>query len=49
VGSDAAALIAGFIGRTLLVMANPLSFAPFLGDWSRYIPASASRKRLLPA
>jgi hypothetical protein len=45
VGSDAAALIAGFIGRTLLVMANPL----FLGDWSRYIPASASRKRLLPA
>jgi purine-cytosine permease-like protein len=49
VGSDAAALVPAFIGGTLLVMANPLSFGAFLGDWSRYIPASASRGRLMLA
>ncbi len=49
VGSDSATLIPAFIGGTLLVMANPLSFGAFLGDWSRYIPASASRKHLMLA
>jgi purine-cytosine permease-like protein len=38
-----------FIGSTLLVMANPLSFGAFLGDWARYIPASARRSRLMLA
>jgi len=49
VGSEAAALIPAFIGGTLLVMSNPLSFGAFLGDWARYIPASAPRRRLLLA
>jgi purine-cytosine permease-like protein len=49
VGSNAAALVPAFIGGTLLVMANPLSFGAFLGDWARYIPASAPRKRLMLA
>jgi purine-cytosine permease-like protein len=43
------ALTAAFIGATLLVMANPLSFGAFLGDWARYIPASAPRSRLMAA
>ena len=43
------ALTAAFIGATLLVMANPLSFGAFLGDWARYIPATASRSRLMAA
>jgi purine-cytosine permease-like protein len=30
-------------------MSNPLSFGAFLGDWARYIPASASRGRLMLA
>jgi purine-cytosine permease-like protein len=38
-----------FIGSTLIVMANPLSFGAFLGDWSRYIPASARRSHLMVA
>ena len=38
-----------FIGSTLIVMSNPLSFGAFLGDWSRYIPATASRTRLMLA
>ena len=43
------AFVAAFVGSTLLVMANPLSFGAFLGDWSRYIPATASRGRLMSA
>jgi purine-cytosine permease-like protein len=46
---EVAGATAAFIGSVLLVMANPLSFGAFLGDWSRYIPASASRKRLMLA
>jgi purine-cytosine permease-like protein len=38
-----------FIGSTLLVMANPLSFGAFLGDWARYIPSTARRSRLMLA
>lgn len=49
VGTDSAALVPALIGATLLVMANPLSFGAFLGDWARYIPASAPRGRLLLA
>ena len=43
------AFVAAFVGSTLLVMANPLSFGAFLGDWSRYIPPTASRGRLMSA
>ncbi len=38
-----------FIGSTLIVMSNPLSFGAFLGDWSRYIPATASKLQLMLA
>lgn len=43
------ALAPAFIGSTLLVMANPLSFGAFLGDWARYIPSSASKRSLMAA
>jgi purine-cytosine permease-like protein len=49
VGSDSAKLVPAFIGGTLLVMSNPLSFGAFLGDWARYIPREASRAKLLLA
>jgi len=38
-----------FIGSTLIVMSNPLSFGAFLGDWSRYIPATTSKVQLMLA
>ncbi|WP_377268961.1 purine-cytosine permease family protein [Peterkaempfera sp. SMS 1(5)a] len=38
-----------FIGAALIVLSNPVSFGAFLGDWSRYIPAKASRKRVMGA
>ncbi|WP_064745119.1 purine-cytosine permease family protein [Pseudonocardia acaciae] len=38
-----------FVLSALIVMGNPISFGAFLGDWSRYIPASTSRFRLLAA
>ncbi|CAM5655653.1 Purine-cytosine permease-like protein OS=Streptomyces violarus OX=67380 GN=FHS41_000401 PE=3 SV=1 [Streptomyces violarus] len=34
-----------FIGAALIVLSNPVSFGAFLGDWSRYIPASTPRGR----
>jgi purine-cytosine permease-like protein len=43
------AFVASFVGSALLVLANPLSFGAYLGDWSRYIPATASRKKLMAA
>ena len=49
VGTDSAALVPAFIGGTLRVMSNPLSFGAFLGDWARYIPRGTSRGRLLLA
>ncbi|GAA1465895.1 cytosine permease [Nocardiopsis exhalans] len=33
----------------LTIMANPVSFGGFLGDWSRYIPATTSTRRMLAA
>jgi purine-cytosine permease-like protein len=42
-------LAPALVGATLLVMANPLSFGAFLGDWARYIPRTAPRRRLLGA
>lgn len=44
-----ATLAPAFIGSALLVLSNPLSFGAYLGDWSRYIPAGASRRRLMLA
>ncbi|GAA4527240.1 purine-cytosine permease family protein [Amycolatopsis samaneae] len=38
-----------WILATLTVLANPISFGAFLGDWSRYIPARYSRRSLLAA
>src|SRR4051812_35427368 len=38
-----------FVLSALIVMGNPISFGAFLGDWSRYIPAGTSPKRLLAA
>ncbi len=38
-----------FVLSALVVMGNPISFGAFLGDWSRYIPAGTSPRRLLGA
>lgn len=38
-----------FLLSALIVMGNPVSFGAFLGDWSRYIPAATSPRRLLTA
>ena len=38
-----------FVLSALIVMGNPVSFGAFLGDWSRYIPASTSPARLMAA
>ncbi|TWE22019.1 purine-cytosine permease family protein [Prauserella muralis] len=38
-----------WILAALTAMANPISFGAFLGDWSRYIPATHSRRSLLAA
>ncbi|WP_206679582.1 hypothetical protein, partial [Salmonella enterica] len=38
-----------FVLSVLIVMGNPVSFGAFLGDWSRYIPASTPKRRLLLA
>lgn len=38
-----------FVLSVLVVMGNPVSFGAFLGDWSRYIPASTPKRRLLAA
>ncbi|MFK8399929.1 purine-cytosine permease family protein [Pseudomonas sp. BGr12] len=40
---------APFISATLMVLSNPISFAAFLGDWSRYLPKNVSKPRLLLA
>ena len=47
--SEGAAFTPAFIGSALLVLSNPLSFGAYLGDWSRYIPATASRGKLMLA
>ncbi|SEG53778.1 Purine-cytosine permease [Nonomuraea solani] len=38
-----------FIGAALIVLSSPVSFGAFLGDWSRYIPATASKGRVMAA
>ncbi|MEB0003006.1 cytosine permease [Cryobacterium sp. MDB1-18-2] len=38
-----------FVASALIVMANPISFGAFLGDWSRYIPKSTPTSKLLLA
>ncbi|GAP45370.1 transmembrane transporter [Streptomyces azureus] len=38
-----------FIGATLIVLSNPVSFGAVLGDWSRYIPASTPRRKVIGA
>lgn len=38
-----------FVGAALVVLANPISFGAFLGDWSRYLPRGTPRGRLVMA
>ncbi len=38
-----------FLGATLVVLSNPISFGAFLGDWSRYLPRATSRLQLMGA
>ncbi|MGW0201041.1 purine-cytosine permease family protein [Nonomuraea sp. NPDC003201] len=38
-----------FIGAALIVLSNPVSFGAFLGDWSRYIPATTPKSRVMAA
>lgn len=38
-----------FVLSALIVMGNPISFGAFLGDWSRYIPASTPPRKLFLA
>jgi purine-cytosine permease-like protein len=38
-----------FIGAVLVVLANPISFGAFLGDWSRYLPRNTRPGRLMTA
>jgi purine-cytosine permease-like protein len=38
-----------FIGATLIVMSNPISFGAFLGDWTRYLPEKTSRTKIIGA
>src|SRR3954454_2265562 len=38
-----------FVLSALIVMGNPVSFGAVLGDWTRYIPAETSPRRLLGA
>ena len=38
-----------FVLSVLVIMGNPVSFGAFLGDWSRYIPASTPKRRLIGA
>lgn len=40
---------ATFIGATLIVMSNPISFGAFLGDWTRYLPSKTSRIKIISA
>lgn len=38
-----------FVGAALVVLANPISFGAFLGDWSRYLPRATNRRHLILA
>ena len=47
--SDPALWWSSFIGAALIVLANPVSFGAFLGDWSRYIPSDTPKRRVVTA
>jgi purine-cytosine permease-like protein len=36
-----------FVSATLIALANPISFGAFLGDWTRYLPRTTSRRSLI--
>ncbi len=38
-----------FVGSALVVLANPISYGAFLGDWTRYLPRDTDRRRLIAA
>lgn len=38
--------IGGFIGAMLIAMSCPISYGPFLGDYSRYVAGTVSTRRL---
>ncbi|GAA4498244.1 purine-cytosine permease family protein [Pseudaeromonas paramecii] len=38
-----------FIGATLIVMSNPISFGAFLGDWTRYLPRQTGKGKIMLA
>jgi purine-cytosine permease-like protein len=38
-----------FISSALIVLSNPISFGAFLGDWTRYLPRSTSKPKLITA
>ncbi len=38
-----------FVGAALVALANPISFGAFLGDWTRYLPRSTDKWRLMGA
>ncbi len=38
--------IGGFIGAMLIAMSCPISYGPFLGDYSRYVASTVSSRRL---
>ena len=38
-----------FVLAALIAMSNPISFGAFLGDWSRYIPASTPPRKIFRA
>jgi purine-cytosine permease-like protein len=40
---------AAFVSSVLVVLANPISFGAFLGDWTRYLPRHASKPTLMGA
>jgi purine-cytosine permease-like protein len=40
---------AAFVGSSLVVLANPISYGAFLGDWTRYLPRNTDRRRLMVA
>jgi len=38
-----------FASAVLIILANPISFGAFLGDWSRYVPRDTSKRALMAA
>jgi purine-cytosine permease-like protein len=40
---------AAFVSSVLVVLANPISFGAFLGDWTRYLPRDSNKRALMGA